>query len=329
MNVLHLLELFVRIGALMKLIQRWFRKFVLFGCSCFAVGALQADQKIELVDGDRIAFLGGTIFERDRLYGEIETALTEHFRGRRLIFRNIGWDGDTVFGDARAGGRRGAIFGDAAEGFEKMLQHVKRVNPTVVFVSYGATEAHAGIEGLEAFESGFELVLDKIRAPRRKVVLLTPLRVLGEGVPQRLLASSQVDQLNLNLKHYRDAIVRIGDERRFPVVDLFNAPDLLQAEDRINGLHLSQAGYRELGDYLVRSACGASASTGGRGAEKRAALGDLIRRKNELFYNFWRPRNDAFVFGERKSEQVPVQLELPQFETLIREMESSIHQLSN
>ena len=306
----------------------WLSNCLLFTCSCFVASGLLAQQKIELVDGDRVAFLGGTLFERDRLYGEIETSLTLHFRGRRVSFRNIGWDGDTVFGDARAGGRRGAVFGDAAEGFTRMLQHVQKVDPTILFIAYGATEAHAGKGGVETFAQGLERLLNALKAPRRRIVLLTPLRILGEGVPRRLLAATQVDQLNLNLKHYRDVIVREGHSRGIPVVDLFNAPDLVDARHRINGLHLSASGYRALGQYLVQNECVASPATQTLSEDARQELADRIRRKNELFYNYWRPRNDAFVFGERKSEQVPVQLELPQFEALVQEWEESIQSLA-
>ena len=61
---------------------------------------------------------------------------------------------------------------------------------------------------------------------------------------------------------------------------------------------------------------------------QRKELQTLVQRKNELFYNWWRPRNDAFVFGERKSEQVPVQLELPQYPDLIANLELSIQEIS-
>ncbi len=183
----------------MKRTRLWLSNGLLFIYSCFVVSGVLANQRIKLSDGDRVVFLGGTIFDRDRLYGEIETSLSERFLGRRVTFRNIGWDGDTVFGDARAGGRRGAVFGDAAEGFSKMLQHVQMVDPTLLFVAYGAVEAHAGPNGLISFTTGLEHLLTKLQARDRRIVLLTPLRILGEGVPQRLKAASQVDQLNLNL----------------------------------------------------------------------------------------------------------------------------------
>lgn len=327
-NLLHLQVDFARIWALMNRNWRFLCGIV---CSCFVLFCPEratGGAEIDLVEGDRVVFLGGTIFERDRLYGELETALTAHFWGRKITFRNLGWDGDTVFGHARTGGRRGAVFGDVEEGFANLKKQIDKEKPTVIFVGYGAMEAHAGEEGLPAFRRGLTTLLSRLTASRRRFVLLTPLRVLGEDIPQRTLAASEVDQTNLKLASYADAIIEASKRRNAVAVDVFRAPDLLDADLRINGLHLSAKGYRALGRYLCDVECVASPAESSVSLSDREQLGALVRRKSELFYNYWRPRNDAFVFGERKSEQVPVQLELPQFEGLIAKLEERIQGLS-
>ena len=329
MNLLQKLARIDRIQSFMKMHRLWYRRMALCGGFLLLLSEMVVGAGIELVEGDRVAFLGGTVFDRDRLYGELETALTAHFRGREITFRNLGWDGDTVFGHARTGGRRGAVFGDVDEGFEKLKQHVDRIDPTVLFLGYGSVEAHEGLQGLEAFEAGLDLLLETLDAPHRRFVLLTPVRVLAEGVPLRVKASMQVDSLNLKLREYRDVIMKVGARRAAKVVDLFNATDLLQTKDRVNGFHLSQSGYRTLGRYLVQTECLRVEGTSALTVSHRNELQSLIRRKNELFYNWWRPRNDAFVFGERKSEQVPVQLELPEFVDLIANLEASIQKASH
>src|SRR5262249_38018163 len=65
----------------------------------------------ELADGDRVVLLGNTLIEREQRYGYWEAALAARFPRRAVQFRNLGWSGDTVFGEARAG------FGSAADGF--------------------------------------------------------------------------------------------------------------------------------------------------------------------------------------------------------------------
>ena len=82
------------------------------------------EKSFELLDGDRVLFLGNSFFERALEYGYLETAIALSFPDRDITFRNVGWDGDTVFGHSRTGGRRRAVFGDVEEGFQKMVEHV-------------------------------------------------------------------------------------------------------------------------------------------------------------------------------------------------------------
>src|SRR5262245_40429554 len=55
----------------------------------------------ELRDGDRAVWLGGTLIEREQRYGYWETALTLRYPDRNITFRNLGWSGDTVWGESR------------------------------------------------------------------------------------------------------------------------------------------------------------------------------------------------------------------------------------
>ena len=68
----------------------------------FASVALGASFEFE--DGDRVVFVGDTLAEREQLYGYIEQRLTVEFPDRNVTFRNLGWSGDTIRGEARASG---------------------------------------------------------------------------------------------------------------------------------------------------------------------------------------------------------------------------------
>lgn len=312
----------------MRMHQAAFAKWIWGIGAVLIAGRMFAGAEIDLVDGERVAFLGGTLWERERLYGEVETALTAHFAGRDITFRNLGWDGDTVYGHARAGGRRGAVFGDVDEGFGNLKQHVNRVDPTVVFLAYGNVEAHDGDEAVGEFEKGLNHLIETLSAPKRRFILFTPLRVLGEGIPSRSRAAAQVDRLNLQLRNYRDAILRVAARRAIQHIDLFSTDSLLKAGLRINGLHLNQAGCAKLGEQLVQFECVRGTAKAPIPSERYQSIRSFVQRKNELFYNWWRPRNDAFVFGERKREQVPVQQELPQFPSHIEDTEAFIRKLA-
>jgi hypothetical protein len=61
-----------------------------------------ASANFELTDGDRVVFLGNSLFENDLQYGYLELALTTRWPQRNVTYRNIGWTGDTVWGDARS-----------------------------------------------------------------------------------------------------------------------------------------------------------------------------------------------------------------------------------
>ena len=67
----------------------------------------------ELKDGDRIVWLGNTLVEREQRYGYWETALYEAFPNATFTVRNLGWSGDTVWGESR--GRFDRLAGGALE----------------------------------------------------------------------------------------------------------------------------------------------------------------------------------------------------------------------
>lgn len=117
-------------------------------CLSAAVGPARAADAFTLRDGDRVVLLGNTLVEREQQTGYWESALTRHFRGADVQVRNLGWSGDTVFGEARAG------FGTAADGFKHLKEHVLALKPTVILVAYGSNEAFDGEKGCRASSRG-------------------------------------------------------------------------------------------------------------------------------------------------------------------------------
>ncbi len=190
-----------------------------------------------LADGDRVVFLGNTLIEREQGHGYWELALTARFPKAKVIYRNLGWSGDTVFGDARAG------FGNAADGFKQLKEHVLALKPTVLVIGYGTNESFEGPDGLPKFTKGLNVLLDALAPAKARVVLLSPLRheYLGPPLP------SPVAQ-NKNLRLYADAIRDVAAKRNHAFVDLY---DLLGDGSRLawpapltdNGMHPTAWGY--------------------------------------------------------------------------------------
>ncbi len=52
---------------------------------------------LQLEDGDIIAFIGGTDLVRIQKEGKLEAAITHRFRDLNIKFRDLAWEGDTVY----------------------------------------------------------------------------------------------------------------------------------------------------------------------------------------------------------------------------------------
>lgn len=190
-----------------------------------------------LVEGDRVVLLGSTFIERDQAHGYLEAALTARLNPRHVQFRNLGWSGDNVFGEARAG------FGSVADGFEQLKTHVLALKPTVILLAYGANESFAGRAGLPSFLVGLETLLSELDETAARIVFILP-------PPQENLGPPLPDPAahNQDLKLYGEAITAVAAKRRAPVVNLFDLlgkrlqpPPTVPLTD--NGLHLTGYGY--------------------------------------------------------------------------------------
>ena len=163
----------------------------------------------ELKDGDRVVLLGATLIEQEQRYGYWETALTSRWPDRNVTFRNLGWSGDDVWGDARAS------FGTRADGFKALKDHVLALNPTVIFVGYGGNEAFDGPAGLPKFVDGLNVLLDTLAPAKARIVLLAPLRQedLGRPLPDPTAH-------NKDLLLYTDALRDAAKKRGLTFADM-------------------------------------------------------------------------------------------------------------
>ncbi len=163
-----------------------------------------------LRDGDCLVLVGNTLIEREQRYSFLETCLAASQPAVRVTVRNLGWSGDTVFGDARAG------FDTPREGFQRLVQHVAALRPSVLVVGYGGNEAFAGPQGLEPFRQGLQRLLDAVQRPSMRVILLTPPphENLGPPLPDP-------GQHNAHLRQYAEVIRDVAAQRNCACVDLF------------------------------------------------------------------------------------------------------------
>ncbi len=266
----------------------------------------------ELQDGDRVVVLGGTFVEREGQYGHIETAITAAYPDRKILFRNLGWSGDTVWAESRG------LFDQPAAGYQRMIEMVKEQKPTVIVFAYGQNESFAGEAGLASFVQQFEKLCDDVQPTGARLAFLTP--HLFEKAPPPLPDASQH---NDNLQLYADAIRQLAARRDGAVIDLTTA--LANVGGRTeNGVHLSALGYRAAGEAIVR---GMGRSPGRLTSQQEAALRAKIVSKNTWFFHRWRPENVTYLFLFRKHEQGNNAVEIPQFDPLIEADEKEIERL--
>jgi lysophospholipase L1-like esterase len=194
-------------------------------------------EHFDLKDGDRVVLVGNTLIEREQRSGYWELALTTRFPASNVQFRNLGWSGDTVWGQARAS------FGSPADGFKQLKEHVAALKPTVIIVGYGSNEAFEGQAGLPHFVDGLKALLDTLAENKARIVVLSPLRQEDMGRPL-----PDPTQQNANLRLYRDAMKKVADQRGYPFVDFCerlsdgtrSKPPVLLTD---NGIHLTPFGY--------------------------------------------------------------------------------------
>jgi lysophospholipase L1-like esterase len=280
--------------------------------------------KLQPVDGDRIVFLGGTLVERDQTFGYFEVNLLRQFAGVNFTFRNLGWSGDTVWGEARVG------FGTQKEGYANLIKQVDECKPTILLVNYGMNESFEGEAGLAHFVEGYNALLDDLAKTGAKVWLISPNRHedLGRPLPDPGMH-------NLQIKLYADAIGKIAQKRGCGFVNLFEIlPDGTKENPpramTDNGIHFNDYGARRFGIAMMNglgtplSSSGPSAVAQTEASEQLRAV--VVQKNREYFYR-WRPQNETYIFGFRKHEQGRNAVEIPQFDPIVEKLEARINEL--
>jgi lysophospholipase L1-like esterase len=280
-----------------------------------------------------VAWLGGTIVEREQIYGYWEAMLTASFPDRHVTFRNLGWSGDTVWAESRG------MFDPPEQGYARMIELTTSLKPTLIILAYGSNEAFDGETGLDRFLTQYRKLVDDLKPTGARFAVLLPLDMDPAAVPSESVAV----EYNRSAELYRTSLRKLARDIEAPVIDLAQPA---QEEAEINcrltadGVQWTACGYWALAHRLrnqvdvARQNVRLPAPTAPYptvatvpSSDPLESLRSEIVAKNELFFHRWRPANFTYLFGFRKYEQGNNAVEMPQFDPLVEKREAEIDAL--
>ncbi|SFI82156.1 PVC-type heme-binding CxxCH protein [Planctomicrobium piriforme] len=281
-------------------------------CSWFvaASASLIAAEPVPLNKGDKIVVIGNTTAERLQYFNNFETLLHARFPEKELVFRNLGFSGDTI--DVRL---RSQDFPDHGH---TLIDH----QPQVIFAFFGFNESFAGPNGVAAFETNLAKFLADLKQLKYPVqnyprgsskpnvqdkqgeVKQTPRIVLFSPIANEDLTSHKVPAATLNNKNielYTAAMKKVADQAQVTFIDLYTPTKALlddpKTELTINGCHLSEEGDAAFAKVLDKALFGEGKAIDPALA---ASVKKEVAEKNKQFFYDYRAVNGFYIYGGRK-----------------------------
>ncbi len=270
---------------------------------------------LELRDGETLVFVGNGLAERMEHYNFFETLLQQQFAGKQITFRNMGFPGHTPGYRPEAGNDDPWAFPGAAAFHPEIKGHfgighypkpdewLTIVGGTTIVAFFGFNESFDGLAGVENFKNELTAFVNHTRslsyqlggteAPR--LVLASP--IAAEAHPA--FAIPDAEARNEILAAYAAAMEEVARDNGVGFVDLFTPTRRWFAEATepltINGVHLSQEGYRRLAPELFEQLFGTSPGDVATDSLLHAAIAD----KAWFWRNDFRMLNGVHAYGRR------------------------------
>lgn len=242
-------------------------------------------------NGDRICYIGNGLADRMQHDGWLETILQSRLPEKQLVFRNLGFTGDTIVSQPRN------------RGFTPIETYLAHCEADALFVFFGYNESFVGGENLPVFKRQYTDLIDRYLALKPngsspvKLALFSP--IAHEDLHDPNLPDGSEN--NARLAKYAAAIGEIAASRGALFVDLFTATQGLYRKSSepltINGVHLNEEGNRQVAEVIARELLGKSVRTTGSLEPLRAAVLD----KNWHWFNRYRATDGNDVWGGRST----------------------------
>jgi len=163
--------------------------------------ACAAAQPLELQKGDVVAFVGGADLVRMQEDGRLEAALTLRFREATPQFRDLAWEGDTVYFQNAVRERW------RTEAFGGWPEQLRRIKATVVIFQCGKMESFDGIGKIAQFTEAYGKLIDELTGEGRRAILLAPSPFEWPAARERAALAS-----------YTKAVATLAKNRKIPFI---------------------------------------------------------------------------------------------------------------
>ena len=245
-----------------------------------------AGVKFAMADDEVVVFIGQENLVREQKSGVMESMLASGFAAHKPRFRFMAWEADTVYEQWRE-----VNFGD-------WPAQLHAAGATMLVVQFGQMESLDGPGRLTEFTAAYHRVLDEFAQRTRRVVLLSPMPFEKPGASH----APNLPSRNADAKAYAEAVREIAAQRGAVFVDLFspfvdNSVSRLAKRRTRNGIHLTGQGLDLVGTEVSRQ-LGIKLPVA-----LPAGMREEIVRKNQLWFDCWRPANWSFVYGDRISQR--------------------------
>ena len=255
------------------------RRLLLAGAACGGAALADGAQGGAglLRNQDIVALVGGEEMVAAWDHGYLEYLVLRQKPDLQVKFRSLTKEGDTAFQQTRD------------FNYPTLEKQLTDIGATVVVVQIGQMESLGGAARVTEFERAAEALIERLGDGRkRRVILVGPTPVpAGTPVAARFAA----------LDVYRDAVARVAQRKELPCVVPGERRTFAVADYR-DGLHLNERGHITFAAELADALAGvAERNPPATPAERR--LLELIRSKNQRWFNYVRPQNWAFLDGDR------------------------------
>jgi len=246
-----------------------------------------------LKTNDVIAFVGGEDVMAMQQFGYVEVLLARETAAKNLRFRNLGWEGDTVFEQRRQ------------LNFPTWEQTLAKIGATIVVAQFGQAESLRGREAIPEFRQAAVNLLGRLSMANREVIVIAPtlFEQPSGSFPDRTAE-------NATLRVYSDELKRLCQLHQWKFVDPWPSIQGWSKSITRDGLHLNTTGQSHLAKWTsialgvptTKNSFAPNPNTGRIFHAGTEQLRQVVLAKNRLWFDYWRPQNCAFLAGDRTEQ---------------------------